>query len=209
MSNHNHTDASGKEVVLEKKANHFMWLIIAIFIIALVLLFVWTNGTSSPNNNQNMVTITTNKGTITFDTYDADAPNTVKNFVTLADKGFYNGTIFHRVINGFMIQGGDPTGTGRGGPGYTFADELNPNTPSYQGGYVPGTVAMANAGPNTNGSQFFIMQKDNPLPHNYTIFGHVTSGMDVVNAIATVPVDENDKPLTAIVMEKVTVESVK
>jgi cyclophilin family peptidyl-prolyl cis-trans isomerase len=144
-------------------------------------------------------------GTIVFETYDADAPNTVNNFITLANKGFYNGLIFHRVIQGFMIQGGDPTGTGTGGPGYTFADELNPATQSYQTGYVAGTVAMANAGPNTNGSQFFIMQQDTPLPHNYTIFGHVVSGLNVVNAIAAVPVDANDKPLTPVVMEKVTV----
>ncbi len=156
-------------------------------------------------NNEHMVTIQTNKGTIVFDTYDADAPNTVQNFITLANKGFYNGTIFHRVIDGFMIQGGDPTGTGRGGPGYAFADELNPSTPSYQTGYTRGTVAMANSGPNTNGSQFFIMQSDYPLPHNYTIFGHVISGLDVVDAIAKTPRDGNDKPLSPVTMEKVTV----
>jgi cyclophilin family peptidyl-prolyl cis-trans isomerase len=148
-------------------------------------------------------------GTIVFETYDADAPNTVNNFITLANKGFYNGLIFHRVIEGFMIQGGDPTGIGTGGPGYQFADELNPSTPSYQAGYVAGTVAMANSGPNTNGSQFFIMQADNPLPHLYTIFGKVISGQDVVNAIAAVPVNTNDKPLTPVTMEKVTVEEVK
>ena len=212
-----------KEKILEKKANHVIWLVIVIFIIALVLLFVWTNGpsesstpttassahiiNSTNSNNQNMITITTSKGTIVFETYDADAPNTVKNFVTLANKGFYDGLIFHRVINGFMIQGGDPTGTGRGGPGYTFADELNAESPSYQTGYVPGTVAMANAGPNTNGSQFFIMQANTPLPHDYTIFGHVVSGLDVVNAIAAVPVDANDKPLTPVVMQTVKVTS--
>ncbi|MBU6426963.1 peptidylprolyl isomerase [Patescibacteria group bacterium] len=151
------------------------------------------------------VTIQTNKGTIVFETYDADAPNTVKNFITLADKGFYNGLIFHRVINGFMIQGGDPTGTGMGGPGYKFADELNPNTVSYKAGYVRGTVAMANAGPDTNGSQFFIMQKDNALPHDYTIFGKVISGMDVVDAIASVKTDQYKKPLTPVTMSKVTV----
>ena len=138
-----------------------------------------------------MITIITNKGTIVFDTYDADAPNTVNNFITLTNKGFYNGLTFHRVIEGFMIQGGDPTGTGSGGPGYTFADELNSTTPSYQLGYVPGTVAMANSGPNTNGSQFFIMQGNVPLPHSYTIFGHVVSGMDVVNAIAAVATNGN------------------
>ncbi|MDE2188569.1 MAG: peptidylprolyl isomerase [Patescibacteria group bacterium] len=155
------------------------------------------------------VTIQTNKGTIVFETYDADAPNTVKNFITLAEKGFYNSLIFHRVIEGFMIQGGDPTGTGRGGPGYQFADELDSSTPSYQAGYVRGTVAMANSGPNTNGSQFFIMQKDTPLPHAYSIFGKVISGMDVVDAIAAVKTDSNDKPITPVVMEKVTVADVQ
>jgi len=160
-------------------------------------------------NFMHTVTIQTSKGTIVFETYDADAPNTVKNFITLADKGFYNGLIFHRVIAGFMIQGGDPTGTGMGGPGYKFADELNPTTDSYKTGYVRGTVAMANSGPNTNGSQFFIMQKDNQLPHNYTIFGKVISGMDVVDAIAAVPTNGNpptgqNKPLTPVTMTKVT-----
>lgn len=163
-----------------------------------------TNPSASMKNFSHQITIVTSKGTIVFETYDADAPNTVKNFLTLTDKGFYNGTIFHRVIEGFMIQGGDPTGTGRGGPGYQFADELNPATPSYKAGYVRGTVAMANAGPNTNGSQFFIMHKDQALPHNYTIFGKVVSGMDVVDAIASTPRDGNDKPLMAVTMTKVT-----
>lgn len=158
-------------------------------------------------NNMHTITIETNKGTIVFETFDADAPKTAENFVTLAGKGFYNGIIFHRVIEGFMIQGGDPTGTGSGGPGYQFADELNPATDSFKKGYVRGTVAMANAGPNTNGSQFFIMHKDTPLPHNYTIFGRVISGMDVVDAIATTPVNGNDRPLTDVVMKKVTVKS--
>ena len=100
-------------------------------------------------NNMHEVTITTNLGDIVFQTYDADTPKTVENFVTLAGKGFYKDVIFHRVIEGFMIQGGDPTGTGSGGPGYQFADELNPDTESYKKGYTAGTVAMANAGPNT------------------------------------------------------------
>jgi len=233
-----------KEQKIEKKANHFVWIVIVLLAVLFWLLYVWTEPSSSTvpvntppvatstdvstdaasssavsvvsinnnqlSNNQHMITIVTNKGTIVFDTYDADAPNTVKNFITLANKGFYDGLIFHRVIEGFMIQGGDPTGTGTGGPGYTFADELNPSTPSYQLGYISGTVAMANSGPNTNGSQFFIMQGNVPLPHSYTIFGHVVSGMDVVNAIAAVPTDGNppagsNKPLTPVVMEKVTV----
>lgn len=158
-----------------------------------------------PVNNQHMITITTNKGTIVFETFDADAPTTVKNFIMLAQKGFYDSVIFHRVIKDFMIQGGDPTGTGTGGPGYTFADELNSSTDSYKTGYTRGTVAMANAGPNTNGSQFFIMHKDTPLPHAYTIFGRVVSGMDVVDAIAATAVDGGDKPISPITMQKVVV----
>ncbi|MFA6432698.1 MAG: peptidylprolyl isomerase [Candidatus Paceibacterota bacterium] len=164
-----------------------------------------TNTNQSAKNSMHTVTINTNKGAIVIETYDADAPKTAENFITLANKGFYNGTIFHRVIEGFMIQGGDPTGTGMGGPGYKFADELDSNTPSYKAGYVRGTVAMANSGPNTNGSQFFIMHKDTPLPHSYTIFGRVVSGMDVVDAIAASQVDGNDKPLTAVTMQAVTV----
>lgn len=152
-----------------------------------------------------LVTIKTNLGEIKFETYDADAPNTVKNFIDLANKGFYNGVIFHRVIDGFMIQGGDPTGTGRGGPGYQFADELNPATASYQAGYKKGVVAMANAGPNTNGSQFFIMVADYPLPNDYTIFGKVVSGQEVADKIAKVAKDSGDKPLSPVTMESVTV----
>lgn len=168
-----------------------------------------TNFTSTNSNNSmsNTITIKTNLGEIKFQTYDSDAPNTVKNFVDLANKGFYNGVIFHRVIDGFMIQGGDPTGTGRGGPGYQFADELNPNTESYKQGYKKGVVAMANAGPNTNGSQFFIMVADYPLPNDYTIFGKVISGQEVADAIAKVAKDSNDKPLTPVVIQSVTVES--
>ncbi len=166
--------------------------------------------TSSTNTTMHhTVTIETNKGTIVIETYDNDAPKTVANFISLANKGFYNNLIFHRVIEGFMIQGGDPTGTGTGGPGYKFADELNPDTDSYKAGYVRGVVAMANAGPNTNGSQFFIMHKDTPLPHSYSIFGKVISGIDVVDAIATTPVNGSDKPLQDVVMKKVTVAEVK
>lgn len=164
--------------------------------------------TNKEVNNQvkksNMITIETNYGKIVFETYDSDAPNTVKNFVTLADKGFYNGLTFHRVIKGFMIQGGDPSGNGTGGPGYKFNDELNPNTESYKAGYKKGVVAMANAGPNTNGSQFFIMHQDYPLPNNYTIFGKVVSGQDVVDKIANVQTGANDRPVTPVTMMKVT-----
>ncbi len=167
-----------------------------------------TPSTPSPtinNKKSHMITIKTNYGTIVFETYDNDAPNTSANFVKLATKGFYDNLTFHRVIKGFMIQGGDPNGNGTGGPGYQFADELNPNTPSYKAGYKKGVVAMANAGPNTNGSQFFIMTADYPLPNQYTIFGHVVSGQDVVDKIANVPTGQNDKPISPVKMEKVTV----
>jgi peptidyl-prolyl cis-trans isomerase A (cyclophilin A) len=160
------------------------------------------------NNTKNMNTITleTSMGNIVFETYNNDAPKTVENFITLAKKGFYDGIIFHRVIDGFMIQGGDPTGTGTGGPGYSFADELNPNTDSYKAGYKKGVVAMANAGPNTNGSQFFIMLEDYPLPNSYSIFGKVVSGQETVDAIGKVKTGANDKPVTPVVIKKVTVE---
>lgn len=153
--------------------------------------------------------IQTNKGTIRFELLEADAPKTTENFITLAGKGYYDGVIFHRVIKGFMIQGGDPTGTGRGGQsawGGRFDDEINRTSELYQKGYRAGTVAMANAGPNTNGSQFFIMHVAYPLPPNYAIFGQVTEGQEVVDAIAASPTNPNDRPLSQVVMEKVTIE---
>lgn len=156
-------------------------------------------------NTMPQVQISTNKGDITVELYQNDAPNTVENFLKLTRDGFYDGVIFHRVISGFMIQGGDPEGTGRGGPGYRFDDELDPTTESYQRGYVRGTLAMANAGPNTNGSQFFIMHQDYPLPNQYTIFGRVTDGLDVVDAIAASQTDPSDRPLQEVVMNSVTV----
>ena len=153
--------------------------------------------------------IKTNKGTIRFELLELDAPKTTENFITLAERGYYDGIIFHRVIKGFMIQGGDPTGTGRGGEaakGGRFNDEINSSSPVYKTGYKAGTVAMANAGPNTNGSQFFIMHADYPLPPSYTIFGRVTEGQDVVDAIATSKRDSNDRPVEDIKMEKVTIK---
>ena len=124
------------------------------------------------------VTIKTNKGDIHLQLNPAEAPQTVNNFVALARDGFYNGVVFHRVVPGFVIQGGDPTGTGSGGPGYKFKDE------PVKRSYKAGTVAMANSGPNTNGSQFFICLEDQPsLPGLYTIFGDTVSGMDVVRSI--------------------------
>jgi cyclophilin family peptidyl-prolyl cis-trans isomerase len=142
-------------------------------------------------------TIETSAGTMTADLFTSDAPKTVNNFVFLAREGFYEGVIFHRVIKGFMIQGGDPTGTGTGGPGYKFADE--PVKRSYE----RGTLAMANAGPNTNGSQFFIMHADYGLPPNYTIFGKLTSGEDVLDSIAQARTGANDRPAEPVRIERV------
>ena len=153
--------------------------------------------------------IETNMGTIRFELLEDEAPKTTENFRLLAERGFYDGVIFHRVIKGFMIQGGDPTGTGRGGAsawGGRFDDEINRRSPLYQGQYEKGTVAMANAGPNTNGSQFFIMHADYPLPPSYTKFGRVIEGQEVVDKIATAPTDRGDRPQTDVVMEKVTIE---
>jgi cyclophilin family peptidyl-prolyl cis-trans isomerase len=168
-----------------------------------------TPGTSTETgllpNTSHMITFDTNQGKIVIETYDNDAPNTVKNFINLAEKKYYDGLTFHRVIKGFMIQGGDPNGNGTGGPGYQFADELNPEMQSYKNGYKKGVVAMANAGPNTNGSQFFIMHADYPLPNNYTIFGHVVSGQEVVDKIANVKVDANDKPLSPVTIKTATI----
>lgn len=144
----------------------------------------------------------TSMGDITIQLTASATPITVNNFVSLSQKNFYDNTIFHRVINGFMIQGGDPDGTGRGGPGYTFNDE------SFEGQYTRGTVAMANSGPNTNGSQFFIMHKDTALPHAYVIFGNVIKGMDVVDKIAQAPVNpsgERSTPVTPVVIHSVTI----
>jgi cyclophilin family peptidyl-prolyl cis-trans isomerase len=168
----------------------------------------------SPKRKTMTATIETTKGAIEIEFYEKDAPRTVANFVGLAEQGYFNGVIFHRISKNFVIQGGDSTGTGRGGRsiyGGDFEDELNPKAPSYQAGYVRGTLAMANRGKNTNTSQFFIILKDSPwLPKNYTIFGKVTKGMDVVDNIAAVDIipqmgATDGKPKVDIKMNKVTV----
>jgi len=145
-------------------------------------------------------TLDTNHGEIVIDLDAGRSPLTVNNFVFLAREGFYDGVIFHRCIPGFVIQGGDPTGTGTGGPGYRFRDELDGD-----GNYTRGTLAMANSGPNTNGSQFFICVADVGLPHSYTIFGNVTSGLDAVDSIIAVPTDRRDKPTEDCVINSVTI----
>ena len=145
------------------------------------------------------MTMTTNKGEIVFEMFDDDAPKTVGNMRTLAEKGFYDGLTFHRVIRDFMIQGGCPQGTGTGGPGYQFEDEINEHK------VERGALAMANAGPNTNGSQFFIVTTAAApwLDGKHTVFGKVTSGMDVVDALEGLPTDARDRPQEPAVIEKV------
>jgi peptidyl-prolyl cis-trans isomerase B (cyclophilin B) len=144
-------------------------------------------------------TLHTNHGAIAVELFDDDAPKTVDNFVSLARKGFYDGVIFHRVIPDFMIQGGDPTGTGSGGPGYTFEDEANDHH------VARGALAMANAGPNTNGSQFFIVTAEACpwLDGKHTVFGRVNGGMEVVDAISAVGTDGRDRPRDDVVIERV------
>ena len=146
-------------------------------------------------------TIQTNHGPVTVELFPEDAPKTVENFVKLAKDGFYDSVIFHRVIPDFMIQGGDPTGTGSGGPGYSFEDEFNDHK------VERGALAMANAGPNTNGSQFFIVTTDAApwLDGKHTVFGRVTEGMDVVDRISELPRDARDKPNDDVVIESVSV----
>jgi len=141
----------------------------------------------------------TSHGTISFELFDEDAPETVANFRKLAGDKFYDGIIFHRIISGFMIQGGCPEGSGRGGPGYTFKDEINSHK------VVRGALAMANAGPNTNGSQFFIVTADSApwLDGKHTVFGQVTDGMDTVDAIEGVPTGPNDRPVDPPVINSI------
>jgi peptidyl-prolyl cis-trans isomerase B (cyclophilin B) len=147
-------------------------------------------------------TLHTNHGPIAIELFDQDAPKTVDNFLKLSRDGFYDGVIFHRVIPDFMIQGGDPTGTGSGGPGYQFEDEFN------QHKVVRGALAMANAGPNTNGSQFFIVTTEAAswLDGKHTVFGRVTDGMDVVDTISDLETDARDRPRDDVVIERVDVD---
>ncbi len=163
-----------------------------------------TMTSETPKAVSYIATLHTSEGDIEITLNDDQTPKTVENFVTLSKKSYYDNTIFHRAIKGFMIQGGDPEGTGRGGPGYRFDDEV------FVGNYTRGTVAMANAGPNTNGSQFFIMHADYDLPHNYVIFGHVTKGIETVDKIATAPVErsssgELSKPVSPVKVKSVTI----
>ena len=157
--------------------------------------------------------IETDKGAIEIEFLPAEAPKGVENFRLLAEHKYYDGLTFHRIVKGFMLQGGDPKGDGTGGEsawGGEFADEINPSSPLYQGGYKRGLLAYANRGPNTNGSQFFIMHADYPLPPSYVIFARVTAGFDAVDALANVPTTMGpdggmSQPLTPPVIKKVTI----
>ena len=197
-----------------KENGKILLLAVGILVVSIVgLLFLnqsnLTSNIMDDNTNNNLpnytATIKTNMGDIEIDLFEKETPKTVENFVKLSKEGFYNGLIFHRVVKDFVIQGGDPEGTGRGGPGYQFDDEITERK------YTKYSLGMANAGPNTNGSQFFItvgsIQDVNlgNLDGKYTLFGVVTSGKDVVDKIAVVNVDENDKPLTPVKMESITI----
>ena len=172
----------------------------------------------NPNQKNPTAVIETDLGTIKIELLEDEAPKTAENFRQLAERGFYNGVIFHRIVNGFMIQGGDPTGTGTGGQtadGGRLPNEINVNSPLYQGGYKRGEVAMANKGrPETATSQFFVMHGDRPLsqlPANYTVFGRVVEGMNVFDKIATAPTTmsssgENSRPVTPVKMNKVSIQ---
>ncbi len=171
-------------------------------LLLLVFLAACTTQVTEETMNRHAI-IETNHGTIKVELFEDKAPITTGNFIKLAEQGFYDGIIFHRVIPDFMIQGGDPTGTGTGGPGYTIQDEFHPELKHDS----PGILSMANAGPNTGGSQFFITTVPTPwLDNKHAIFGKVVEGMDVINTIDALPRSAADKPLEDVVMTKVTIE---
>lgn len=182
-------------------------------VVAALFLLLTSGCGGNTNSTTGIAVIETDLGTIKFELLVNEAPRTAENFRLLAQRGYYNGTVFHRVIAGFMIQGGDPNGDGSGGESATGAplpNEIDRNSPLYQGGYQRGLVAMANKGrPETGGSQFFIMHQKYPLPANYTIFGRVIEGMDVVDKIATAPNQGRstmNRPVNPVKMNRVYIE---
>jgi len=193
---------------------------LALALAALLLSLACNTGPSNPkvpagakSSGGKHAVIETDKGPIEIEFFSEEQPKAVENFRLLAEHGYYDGLTFHRIVKGFMLQGGDPTGTGNGGEsawGAPFADDIDPNSPLYRGGYRRGLLAMANSGRNTNGSQFFIMHDDYPLEPKYVIFGRVTSGLGVVDAIAAVPTTMGSdgamsSPITPVKITKVTV----
>jgi cyclophilin family peptidyl-prolyl cis-trans isomerase len=215
------------DVIVEIAYSRFMSIFNRRLFLPLILASVaavWTAACSSSPGNPKVPAgakssgglhgvIETDRGAIQIEFFPSDAPKAVENFRLLAEHGYYDGVTFHRIVKDFMIQGGDPAGDGTGGEsawGGTFEDEINAGSALYQGGYRRGLVAMANAGPNTNGSQFFIMHADYPLPPNYVIFARVIDGLDVVDALANTPTTLGpdggpSKPLTPPVIRKVTI----
>ena len=185
-----------------KKRNLKIGLILVLFIIAIGILYPLLNNTQTTNMTNKKVTLETNQGNIIIELYSKQMPITAGNFEKLVSEGFYNGVIFHRIINGFMLQGGDPTGTGSGGPGYNIPDEF---TKTELDENDRGTLSMANAGPNTGGSQFFINLVDNNfLDGKHPVFGKVIEGMDIVDKIAQVATDGQDRPLEKVKIIKAT-----
>ena len=183
-------------------------LVLAIIIVCIAGI-VFMKKPTNQTKKKYTATMVTDKGTMVVPLFANETPVTVNNFVTLARKGFYTNTVFHRIIKGFMIQGGDPKGDGTGGPGYTFADEKITRD------YTRGTIAMANRGPNTNGSQFFIMHETYPLPKQYVIFGAIdpndSKSLATLDAIANAPVidngmGENSKPVTPVVLQSISIK---
>src|SRR5215831_13412901 len=210
-----------KEDMKKRRWQVMRMLLVILVALCAVSLSGCSNGQEQTNTNQaataptasgakhQTAVIETTAGTIKFQLLDDEAPKTAENFEQLANRGFYNGTIFHRTIPGFMIQGGDPLGNGTGGQTATGAplpNEIRPGSALYQGGYKRGLVAMANRGrPETGTSQFFIMHQNYPLPPNYTVFGRVTQGIDVVDKIATAPTI-GDRPTNPVKMNKVYIQ---
>ncbi len=189
------------------KAKYLLLIIIALLISVNQSIYSQKKEKQKMKEKQTVAVIQTNMGTIEIELFSKQTPKTVENFVGLANKGYYNGVIFHRVIDKFMIQGGDPTGTGRGGESFwggKFEDEIVPNLKHDS----EGVLSMANAGPNTNGSQFFITLVPTPwLDGKHTVFGRVIKGMEIVRAIGKVQTNQQDRPLKDVVMEKVTIET--
>lgn len=175
--------------------------LIITFIIS-ILILTSCNSTTGGSNMRTKISIETNYGNMEAEIYDDLAPKTAENFKKLAEKGFYNGTIFHRVIKDFMVQGGDPTGTGMGDPGYTIKDEFHPSLKHTK----KGLLSMANSGPNTGGSQFFITLVATPwLDNKHAIFGELTKGIDVLEKIGRTETDRNDRPLKEVKINKMVV----
>jgi len=182
--------------------NNSKVLLIIVVIVASGYFIFNQNGNSEEETLNRVAVIETNMGTMEIELFEDKAPRTVSNFVDLIEKGFYDGVIFHRIISGFMIQGGDPTGTGRGGPGYTIDDEFHPDLKHDS----KGILSMANAGPNTGGSQFFITLAPTPhLDNHHAVFGKLIKGEEILDKIGAVETGPNDKPINEVKMIKVTI----